>query len=53
MRDAASASDTDLMRRAGSGDRDAFATLYQTHHPTVYRFARLMTGSTSMAEDIV
>ena len=53
MRDAASASDTDLIRRTAAGDRDAFATLYQTHHATVYRFARLMTGSTSIAEDIV
>ena len=53
MQDAASASDIDLMRRTAAGDRDAFATLYRTHHTTVYRFARLMTGSTSIAEDIV
>jgi hypothetical protein len=44
MQDAASSSDIDLMRRTAAGDRDAFATLYQTHHATVYRFARLMTG---------
>ena len=53
MQDAASSSDIDLMRRTTAGDRDAFATLYQTHHATVYRFARLMTGSTAIAEDIV
>jgi len=41
------------MRRAAAGDRDAFETLYRTHHATVYRFARLMTGSTTIAEDIV
>jgi RNA polymerase sigma-70 factor (ECF subfamily) len=53
MRDAASSSDIDLMRRTAAGDRDAFETLYRMHHATVYRFARLMTGSTTIAEDIV
>jgi RNA polymerase sigma-70 factor, ECF subfamily len=53
MRDAASSSDIDLMRRTAAGDREAFETLYRTHHATVYRFARLMTGSTGIAEDIV
>jgi RNA polymerase sigma-70 factor (ECF subfamily) len=41
------------MRRTAAGDRDAFEMLYRTHHATVYRFARLMTGSTAIAEDIV
>jgi RNA polymerase sigma-70 factor (ECF subfamily) len=53
MRDAASPSDVDLMRRTAAGDRGAFETLYRTHQATVYRFARLMTGSTTIAEDIV
>ena len=53
MRDAASFSDIDLMRRTAAGDRDAFETLYRTHHATVDRFARLRTGSTTTAEDIV
>jgi RNA polymerase sigma-70 factor (ECF subfamily) len=53
MRDAASFSDIELMQRTAAGDRDAFETLYRTHHATVYRFARLMTGSTTIAEDIV
>jgi RNA polymerase sigma-70 factor, ECF subfamily len=53
MRDAAPASDSDLMRRTAAGDRDAFETLYRTYHATVYRFARLMTGSTTIAEDVV
>jgi RNA polymerase sigma-70 factor (ECF subfamily) len=53
MRDAASASDVDLMRRTAAGDRGAFETLYRTHQATVYRFARLMTGSTTIAEDVV
>jgi RNA polymerase sigma-70 factor (ECF subfamily) len=45
--------DSDLMRRTAAGDRDAFTALYQRHHAMVYRFARLMTGSSSAAEDIV
>jgi len=53
MQDAASPSDIDLMQRTAAGDRGAFETLYRTHHATVYRFARLMTGSTTIAEDIV
>jgi RNA polymerase sigma-70 factor, ECF subfamily len=46
-------SDGDLMRRTAAGDRDAFAALYRRHCATVYRFARLMTGCDSAAEDIV
>jgi RNA polymerase sigma-70 factor (ECF subfamily) len=45
--------DSDLMRKTAAGDREAFAALYHRHHAMVYRFARLMTGSTSAAEDIV
>jgi RNA polymerase sigma-70 factor (ECF subfamily) len=47
------AGDIYLMQRTAAGDRGAFETLYRTHHATVYRFARLMTGSTTIAEDIV
>jgi RNA polymerase sigma-70 factor (ECF subfamily) len=46
-------SDLDLMRQTAAGDREAFAALYRRHHATVYRFARLMTGSEALAEDIV
>ena len=46
-------SDLDLMRRTAAGDRDAFAALYRRHHAGVYRFARLMTGSGALAEDVV
>ena len=46
-------SDADLLRRSAGGDRDAFARLYRRHHGAVYRFARLMTGSSGIAEDIV
>jgi len=52
-RDLAGASDEELMRRTADGDRDAFAALYRRHHATIHRFARLMTGSNSMAEDVV
>jgi RNA polymerase sigma-70 factor (ECF subfamily) len=45
--------DAALIRRTTSGDRDAFALLYRRHQGSVYRFARLMTGSTSAAEDVV
>ena len=41
------------MRRTAAGDRDAFAALYRRHHATIFRFARLMTGSNAMAEDVV
>jgi RNA polymerase sigma-70 factor, ECF subfamily len=53
MRASADIPDDDLMRRTAAGDRDAFATLYRRHGATVYRFARLMTGCDSAAEDIV
>jgi RNA polymerase sigma-70 factor (ECF subfamily) len=46
-------SDRALVERTAAGDRDAFAALYRRHQGAVYRFARLMTGSSSTAEDIV
>jgi RNA polymerase sigma-70 factor (ECF subfamily) len=46
-------SDRDLVRRTAAGDREAFADLYRRHHAAVYRFARLMTGSGALAEDVV
>jgi RNA polymerase sigma-70 factor (ECF subfamily) len=46
-------SDQALIERTAAGDREAFATLYRRHQGAVYRFARLMTGSSSSAEDIV
>jgi RNA polymerase sigma-70 factor (ECF subfamily) len=47
------AADGDLMRRTAAGDRDAFAAIYRRHHTLVFRFARLMIGSTEAAEDVV
>ncbi len=46
-------SDAGLMRQAARGDREAFAAIYRRHSATVYRFARLMTGCSSAAEDVV
>ena len=46
-------SDQALIQRTAAGDREAFATLYQRHQGAVYRFARLMTGSSPAAEDVV
>lgn len=45
--------DDQLIRQTAAGDRDAFAAIYQRHHATIYRFARLMTGSNALAEDVV
>ena len=47
------AGDAELMRRTAEGDRDAFALLYRRFQGTVFRFARLMTGSSTVAEDVV
>ena len=42
-----------LVERTAAGDREAFATLYRRHQAAIYRFARLMTGSSPAAEDVV
>ena len=46
-------SDQALLERTAAGDREAFAALYRRHQASVYRFARLMTGSGPAAEDVV
>ena len=45
-------SDTELVRCAAAGERDAFAAIYERYRTVVYRFARLMSGSTATAEDV-
>ena len=45
-------SDGDLLRRLGSGDEDAFLTLYRRHQGTVYRFALRMSGKTEIADEV-
>ena len=47
-----SPSDAECLARAAAGDRDAFVTIYHRYHAGIYRFARSMTGSTALAEDV-
>jgi RNA polymerase sigma-70 factor, ECF subfamily len=44
--------DAELVARALGGDRDAFAAIYHRYHAVVYRFARMMSGSAAVAEDV-
>jgi RNA polymerase sigma-70 factor, ECF subfamily len=45
-------SDHALFTRAASGDLDAFTTIYHRYQQIVYRFGRVMTGSSAAAEDV-
>ena len=45
-------SDSELVGRMASGDREAFAALFRRHQATVYRFSRQMLGSNDAAEDV-
>ncbi len=45
-------SDSYLLRRMGTGDEEAFRTLYQRCQGPVYRFVLHMSGSPSVAEDV-
>ncbi len=45
-------SDSELVSRMASGDREAFAALFRRHQSTVYRFTRQMLGSREAAEDL-
>ena len=49
---AAEADDVDLVRLAGAGDRSAFGVIFERYQHVVYRFARAMTGSADIAEDV-
>jgi RNA polymerase sigma-70 factor, ECF subfamily len=44
--------DAELVRRALAGDRDAFEGIYRRYHAVVYRFARMMSGSPAVADDV-
>src|SRR5512134_67950 len=44
--------DLDEMRRARAGDERAFTALYRRHSGAVFRFAWLLTGSESLANDV-
>jgi RNA polymerase sigma-70 factor, ECF subfamily len=45
-------SDDTLLRQAMAGDEEAFTLLYRRLRGAVYRFARQMSGSSSVAEDV-
>ncbi|HKE86811.1 MAG TPA: RNA polymerase sigma factor [Vicinamibacterales bacterium] len=53
MDEPAGPTDADLVAQARAGDRDAFGELYTRHEGSIYRFAVHMTGSATLAEDIV
>ena len=52
MADAAPETDDELLLRMHSGDEQAFVALYRRRQPAIFRFARHMTGSQAIAEDI-
>jgi RNA polymerase sigma-70 factor (ECF subfamily) len=45
-------SDETLLRHAMAGDEEAFTRLYRRLRGVVYRFARQMSGESSVAEDV-
>src|SRR5262245_52691666 len=44
--------DETLLRRTIAGDEEAFTALYRRLRGPIYRFARQMSGSSSVAEDV-
>jgi RNA polymerase sigma-70 factor (ECF subfamily) len=44
--------DVTLVKAMLAGSREAFATLFQRHRVSVYRFARQMSGSAEVADDV-
>lgn len=48
----ATLSDNELLRLMSDGDGQAFSEIYRRHHLSIYRFARLMSGSKTIAEDV-
>jgi RNA polymerase sigma-70 factor, ECF subfamily len=49
----ANLSDDELLRLLRAGDESAFVTLYRRRQSGIYRFALRMSGSESIAEDVV
>jgi RNA polymerase sigma-70 factor (ECF subfamily) len=45
-------SDLELTERFRNGDRDAFSTLYRTHHTAIFRYALYMTGDRERAGEV-
>ena len=44
--------DAELIERFRQGDREAFTALYRIHHPSIFRFALLMTADRVKAAEI-
>ena len=51
--DAPAPTDQALVERALRGEKEAFAQIYSRHQAPLYQFARALTGSGSLAEDVV
>ncbi|GAA0526781.1 RNA polymerase sigma-70 factor (ECF subfamily) [Chitinophaga japonensis] len=47
------AQEKDLLLKASAGDRSAFATLYTTYFPPLYRFVHFTTRSQKDAEEVL
>ncbi len=45
-------SDSELLRKMGAGDQEAFRTIYERCQGPIYRFALHMTGNAFIAEDV-
>ncbi len=52
MTDAMTFSDGELLQLMSGGDEQCFTVLYRRHQAPVYRFALLMSGSPSVAEEV-
>jgi RNA polymerase sigma-70 factor, ECF subfamily len=52
MTEAMTSSDAELLRLMIAGDEQSFTLLYRRHQASVYRFALLMSGSVSVAEEV-
>lgn len=53
MTNPSGSNDAELFRQTLAGDEQAFTALYRRHQAFVYRFALLMSGSTTIAEEVV
>src|SRR6187399_2329694 len=45
--------DAALLRRAQTGDEDAFRAIYERHRDPIFRFAYRLLGAATAAEDVV
>jgi RNA polymerase sigma-70 factor, ECF subfamily len=52
MRDSETPEDAELLRLAAAGDEQAFTALYRRHKGFIYRFALLMSGRATVAEEV-